>query len=55
MTEFFNICIYRGVFRRLQSVLENIAQWLEFTQIGPQLINTSLPKKKQAILDKSGG
>ena len=45
MTEFFNICVYRDAFRRFQSVLENIARWLEFAQIGPKLINTILAKK----------
>ena len=45
MTEVFNINVYRDVFWRLQTVLENIARWLEFAQMGPQLINTILAKK----------
>ena len=45
MTEFFYICIYREIFQRLQSVLENIPRWLECVQMGPKLINTILPEK----------
>ena len=45
MTEFFNICVYRDVFRGLQFVLENIAKWLGFCTTRTKIKNINLAKK----------